>query len=54
LINSTIKRNKAKGGSASGGLSGNALSGGVYNARSIAIDALTVIFGNAPDNRYGC
>jgi hypothetical protein len=48
LSNSTITRNKAKGGQA-----GNAL-GGVYSTGSIAIDALTVISGNTPDNRYGC
>ena len=55
VVNSLIKRNKAKGGSAgSGGLAGKALGGGVYNAGSISIDALTVIYGNSPDNRYGC
>ncbi len=31
----------------------NALNIGVYSAGSISIDALTVIFGNAPDNCYG-
>jgi hypothetical protein len=55
LIKSTITRNKAKGGSAgAGGLAGNALGGGVYNGGSISIDALTVISGNTPANRYGC
>ena len=28
--------------------------GGVYNAGSIVIDALTVISGNSPENRHGC
>jgi hypothetical protein len=35
-------------------VAGNALGGGVYNGGSIWIDALTVIYGNTPDNRYGC
>jgi hypothetical protein len=55
LIKSTVTRNKVKWGAADAGtLAGSALGGGVYNAGGISIDALTVISGNAPDNRYGC
>jgi hypothetical protein len=42
------------GSAGAGGLASNALGGGVYNAGSIPIDAPTVIYGNAPDDRYGC
>ncbi len=41
-----------------GGVSGNALGGGVYNwvdaGATIMIAPLTFIYGNKPDNRYGC
>jgi hypothetical protein len=40
--------------SSAGGLVGNALGGGVYSTGSIAIDALTVIYGHLPEDRYGC
>jgi hypothetical protein len=54
LTKSFVNRNRAKGGSAgAGGLDGVALSGGVDDAGGISIDALTVICGNTPDNRYG-
>jgi hypothetical protein len=36
-----------------GGQAGNAL-GGVYSTGNIAINVLTVIHGNKPDNRHSC
>jgi hypothetical protein len=30
------------------------LGGGVFNVGTISIDALTFIFGNKPDNCFGC
>ncbi len=55
LTECIIVGNAAIGGTAgSGGLAGSDLGGGVYNAGSVSIDALTAIYGNSPDNRYGC
>ena len=59
VIQSRITGNEVEGGTAgSGGLPGPALGGGVYNAvelgATISIDALTVIFGNKPDDCFGC
>jgi hypothetical protein len=59
VTESTITRNKAEGGDASsGGTAGTAEGGGVYNnlaqGADISIDALTAIFANLPDDRFGC
>jgi hypothetical protein len=46
------------GAAGSGGQAGTALGGGVFNdifvGATVSIDALTVIFGNKPDNCFGC
>jgi hypothetical protein len=62
LVESTITLNTAQGGPAgSDGLLGVGVGGGVYNevdfGATIAIDLLTLIFGNQADvgeDRYGC
>ncbi len=61
LIQCLITGNKAQAGAAgSGGLAGEAWGGGVYNdllsdpAATISIDAWTLLYGNTPDDRFGC
>ena len=50
-----IASNAATGGTAgAGGQAGDALGGGICNSGTIQIDALTFIFGNSPDDRFGC
>jgi hypothetical protein len=54
-----ITDNLAEGGAGgAGGMAGTAHGGGVYNDKvdggTISIDALTVIFGNTPDDCFGC
>ena len=54
LAETTFTGNKAEGGAAgSGGSPGVGVGGGVYNGGEISIDALTLIFGNAPDDWFG-
>ena len=54
LTKTTITGNKATGGAAgSGGLAGLGI-GGVYNAGSISIDTLDLIFGNEADEWDDC
>jgi CSLREA domain-containing protein len=51
VTESIIAFNEAEGGAAgSGGAAGTGNGGGIFNVGSLSVDALTVIFGNLPNN----